>query len=81
MHDHVYKIIELVGSSETSIEDAINTEHDSNSLGRHTEHRQHTDEEWNRPAGHTGRANGRQHGHDYHGDLLTETEGQTENLR
>ena len=25
MHDHVYKIIELVGSSETSIEDAINT--------------------------------------------------------
>jgi flavin-binding protein dodecin len=25
MHDHVYKVIELVGSSETSIEDAINT--------------------------------------------------------
>jgi dodecin len=25
MHDHVYKIIELVGSSETSIEDAIQT--------------------------------------------------------
>jgi len=24
MHDHVYKVIELVGSSETSIEDAIN---------------------------------------------------------
>ena len=24
MHDHVYKIIELVGSSETSIDDAIN---------------------------------------------------------
>jgi flavin-binding protein dodecin len=24
MHDHVYKIIDLVGSSETSIEDAIN---------------------------------------------------------
>jgi dodecin len=24
MHDHVYKIIELVGSSETSIEDAVN---------------------------------------------------------
>ena len=23
MHDHVYKVIELVGSSETSIEDAI----------------------------------------------------------
>ena len=23
MHDHVYKIIELVGSSETSIEDAV----------------------------------------------------------
>ena len=25
MHDHVYKVIDLVGSSETSIEDAINT--------------------------------------------------------
>ena len=25
MHDHVYKIIELVGSSEKSIEDAIDT--------------------------------------------------------
>jgi flavin-binding protein dodecin len=25
MHDHVYKVIELVGSSETSIEDAIAT--------------------------------------------------------
>ena len=25
MHDHVYKVIELVGSSETSIEDAIST--------------------------------------------------------
>ena len=25
MHDHVYKIIELVGTSETSIEDAIQT--------------------------------------------------------
>ena len=25
MKDHVYKVIELVGSSETSIEDAINT--------------------------------------------------------
>jgi dodecin len=24
MHDHIYKVIELVGSSETSIEDAIN---------------------------------------------------------
>jgi flavin-binding protein dodecin len=24
MHDHVYKVIELVGSSESSIEDAIN---------------------------------------------------------
>ena len=24
MHDHVYKVIEFVGSSETSIEDAIN---------------------------------------------------------
>ena len=24
MHDHVYKVIDLVGSSETSIEDAIN---------------------------------------------------------
>ena len=24
MHDHVYKVIELVGSSETSIDDAIN---------------------------------------------------------
>jgi len=24
MHDHVYKIIDLVGSSETSIEDAVN---------------------------------------------------------
>jgi len=24
MHDHVYKVIELVGSSETSVEDAIN---------------------------------------------------------
>lgn len=24
MHDHVYKVIELVGSSETSIEDAVN---------------------------------------------------------
>ena len=25
MHDHVYKIIELVGTSDTSIEDAIQT--------------------------------------------------------
>jgi dodecin len=25
MHDHIYKVIELVGSSETSIEDAIAT--------------------------------------------------------
>jgi flavin-binding protein dodecin len=25
MHDHVYKVIELVGSSETGIEDAIAT--------------------------------------------------------
>ena len=25
MHDHIYKVIELVGSSETSIEDAINS--------------------------------------------------------
>jgi flavin-binding protein dodecin len=25
MHDHNYKVVELVGSSETSIEDAINT--------------------------------------------------------
>ena len=25
MHEHVYKVIELVGSSETSIEDAIAT--------------------------------------------------------
>jgi len=25
MHDHIYKVIELVGSSETSIEDAIQT--------------------------------------------------------
>ena len=25
MHDHVYKVIELVGTSETSIEDAIQT--------------------------------------------------------
>jgi dodecin len=25
MHDHVYKVIELVGSSETSIEDAVAT--------------------------------------------------------
>jgi dodecin len=25
MHDHVYKVIDLIGSSETSIEDAINT--------------------------------------------------------
>ena len=24
MHDHVYKVIELVGSSETGIEDAVN---------------------------------------------------------
>jgi flavin-binding protein dodecin len=24
MHDHVYKVVELVGSSEKSIEDAIN---------------------------------------------------------
>ena len=24
MHDHIYKVIELVGSSEASIEDAIN---------------------------------------------------------
>jgi len=24
MHDHVYKVIDLVGSSETSIEDAVN---------------------------------------------------------
>jgi dodecin len=29
MHDHIYKIIELVGSSKTSIEDAI-----SNAIGR-----------------------------------------------
>jgi hypothetical protein len=28
-HDHVYKILDLVGSSETSIEDAIN-----NAIGR-----------------------------------------------
>jgi dodecin len=32
MHDHVYKVIELVGSSETSIEDAIN-----NAVGRAAE--------------------------------------------
>lgn len=25
MHDHIYKVVELVGSSESSIEDAINT--------------------------------------------------------
>jgi flavin-binding protein dodecin len=25
MHDHTYKVVELVGSSETSIEDAIGT--------------------------------------------------------
>ena len=25
MQDHIYKVIELVGSSETSIEDAINS--------------------------------------------------------
>ena len=25
MHDHVYKVIELVGTSDTSIEDAIQT--------------------------------------------------------
>ena len=32
MHDHVYKVIELVGSSEISIEDAIN-----NAIGRASE--------------------------------------------
>jgi len=32
MHDHVYKVIELVGSSEVSIEDAI-----SNAIGRAAE--------------------------------------------
>ncbi len=25
MYDHIYKVVELVGSSESSIEDAINT--------------------------------------------------------
>jgi hypothetical protein len=25
MHDHIYKVVELVGSSDSSIEDAINT--------------------------------------------------------
>ncbi|HKA73182.1 MAG TPA: dodecin [Xanthobacteraceae bacterium] len=32
MHDHVYKVIELVGSSEVSIEDAI-----GNAIGRAAE--------------------------------------------